>query len=418
MFKQTLRKLTMLFSLVFLVLFVFFTSTLYGYISSRLFVKVDEAIAEQANAFKTPRHSSQRVRRMFDPRIFLLLRGVDDSVVNLAAFRDDDRRYLADLVADSKVGEPTIKEYEGHFYRIICVPADVSPPHFAIEVPIKEIVAVSIVDSEINLLHQLLLIIIGGLVMGTAVIIMTSYYLAKRAMVPIEAAWHRQQQFVADASHELRSPLTGIYSNAELLLRHPENTILQEQRRIQTIMQECSRMTKLTAGLLTLARSDAGQTALQLAPVNISELIGIIAEHFYTVVAKKQITLTVDTAAELWLNGDQEKLHQLLVILIDNAFKYTPLGGSITISVGLLDKQIRINVTDTGCGIAPENVKRIFDRFFREDKARSRDSGGIGLGLSIAKEIVELHGGKIKVNSQPGLGTSFQITLPAGNVKK
>lgn len=418
MFQRTLRKLTMLISLVFLLIFIVFTSTIYGYISVRQFDQVDDAMRMQAQSFRlsSERGMPFRGRRVFDPRIFLLLRSEDGRIANLAAFRNEDNANLAEIAAQSQIGEIETKEYETHVYRVLCVPYLHEEKLLRTEenFVIKEVIAVSIVDTEIGLLNYLLWIIAGGLVTGMAAIIAASYYLAKRAMVPIEAAWEKQQRFVADASHELRSPLTGIYSNAELMLRHPENTVEQESNRIHTIMKESSRMTKLIASLLTLARSDANKTELQLSQVNLSELIELVSEHFRPLEELEQIQLQVKVVPGLQLVGDRERLHQLLVILLDNAFKYTPKGGRITIAGSKDDKNIVFSVQDTGCGIHPENLPHIFDRFFREDKARSRDKGGIGLGLSIAKWIVDVHAGKITSQSEPGSGTTFKVSLPIG----
>ena len=420
MFQRTLRKLTLLISLVFLLIFVVFTSTIYGYISMRQFDKVDDAMRMQAQSFRVARERTERMmmpvrgRRIFDPRIFLLLRSEDARIANLAAFRHEDNANLAEIAAQSRIGEIETKEYETHIYRVLCIPYQYEEKLLRSEenFVIKEVIAVSIVDTEVGLLNDLLWIIAGGLFISMVVIVAASYYLAKRAMIPIESAWEKQQRFVADASHELRSPLTGIYSNAELILRHPDNTVEQESRRIHTIMKEASRMTKLITSLLTLARSDANKAELQLAPVDLSELVEVVSEHFRPFEELENIQLEVSVEPGLRLTGDGERLHQLLVILMDNAFKYTAPGGKVSVAARQADKQIALSIQDTGCGIRQENLPHIFDRFFREDKARSRDKGGIGLGLSIAKWIVEIHGGKITADSEPGKGTTFKVFLP------
>ena len=416
MFQRTLRNLTLLISLVFLLIFIAFTSTIYGYISVRLFDKVDDAMRIQVQSFRltSGRASQVRARPLFDPRIFVLLRSDDGRIANLSAFRTEEQANLLEIASQIKVGELETKEYENHVYRILSVPYLYDEKMLRSEerFVIKEVIAVSIVDSEIGLLNYLLWIIIGGLIVGMAAIIAAGYYLAKRAMVPIEAAWEKQQRFVADASHELRSPITGIHSNAELMLRHPSHSIEQESHRVHTIMKESIRMTKLISSLLTLARSDANITELQLAEVNVSELIEIVADHFRPLVELKQIALHVTITSQLQLVGDKERLHQLFVILLDNAVKYTPKGGEVAVTGTRVDKSIVVSVQDTGCGIQPGSLPHIFDRFFREDKARSRDSGGIGLGLAIAQWIVEMHGGKISAQSEPGKGSTFKVVLP------
>lgn len=416
MFQRTLRNLTLLISLVFLLIFIIFTSTIYGYISVRLFDKVDDAMRVQAQSFRltSGRASQIRIRPLFDPRIFVLLRSEDGRIANLSAFRTEDHANLLEIASHSKSGELETKEYEDHVYRVLSVPYRYEEKVLRSEEQfvIQEVIVVSIVDSEIGLLNYLLWIIVGGLIAGMAAIIAAAYYLAKRAMIPIEAAWEKQQRFVADASHELRSPITGIHSNAELMLRHPSHSIEQESHRVYTIMKESVRMTKLISSLLTLARSDANKVELQLAEGNISELIEIVADHFRPLAELKQISLRIDIASQLHMLGDKERLHQLFVILLDNAIKYTPEGGEVVVAGVRVDKSIVISVKDTGCGIQPQNLPHIFDRFFREDKARSRDGGGIGLGLAIAQWIVEMHSGKISVQSEPGKGSTFKVVLP------
>ncbi|WP_312523934.1 ATP-binding protein [Anaerospora sp.] len=421
MFTSTLRKLTALISLVFLLIFIIFTSIFYGYISYGLFDKIDEAMRLQASSFQfvNGRVQFPRPRPLFDPRIFLLMRSTDGNIVNISPFRIEENNYLAEIVArtNTNVEEPEIREYENHVYRIVTVPYRYENKLYNDEFVIREVIAVSIVDPEVGLLNNLLWIIVGGLIIGMVSIIVASYFLARRAMIPIQAAWEKQQQFVADASHELRSPITGIHSNAELMLRHPQQTIEEQSHRITTIMKESSRMTKLISSLLTLARSDADKAELQLAPLDFSEVVEAVAEHFKPLEEINKVSLTIQVKKGIELVADKERLHQLIVILLDNAFKYTPEGGQIFLSCDHDDKYALVVVQDSGCGIAAEHIPHIFDRFFRGDKARSRDKGGTGLGLAIAKWIVEKHGGKISVES-PGKGTTFQVTIPLAKTRK
>lgn len=419
MFTSTLRKLTALISLVFLLIFIIFTSIFYGYISYNLFDKIDDAMRLQAGSFQFVNGRAQfpRPRPLFDPRIFLLLRSTEGQIVNISPFRIEENNYLAEIVPKTNIEEPETREYENHVYRIVAVPYGYENKLFNEDFVIREVIAISIVDPEVGLLNNLLWIIIGGLIVGMVSIIVASYFLARRAMIPIQAAWEKQQQFVADASHELRSPITGIYSNAELMLRHPQLTIQEQSHRINTIMKESSRMTKLIASLLTLARSDADKAELQLAPVDFSEMVEMVAEHFKPLEELNKVSLTVQIKPAIELMADRERLHQLVVILLDNAFKYTSEGGKILLSCDKDDKSAILVVQDTGCGIAAEHLPHIFDRFFRGDKARSRDKGGTGLGLAIAKWIVEKHGGKIAVESS-GKGTTFQVSIPIGKIRK
>jgi two-component system, OmpR family, sensor histidine kinase CiaH len=235
-------------------------------------------------------------------------------------------------------------------------------------------------------------------------------------LIPIRVAWDRQQQFVADASHELRTPLAVIKTNAELLLRHPEHSIEQESLRISNVVRESSRMSKLVSTLLTLARADSDQLELQFASVDLHEVVKEITEQFMPLAELKEVRLHVNLDPAIELVADRERLHQLVVILLDNALKYTSQDGIITLSCSKQANVVVIEVQDTGIGIPPEDLPRVFDRFYRSNKARSREDGGTGLGLAIAKWIVEKHGGKINVESTVGLGTRFYITIPVKKV--
>lgn len=418
MFKKTLRRLSMVNSVVFLLIFLTFGAVLYGYVSYRLFDNVDDAMRFKATSFKLAngRPAPQgRGRFLFDPRIIILLREADGRAVSFYPIESIDMERLTAMASRVHPGEILTSEFEDHDYRIITVPYEYEDNVFNTErgpIKITDIIAVSIVDSEMALLRNLLIIIVSGLVIGMLIIILAGYYLARKAMIPIQDSWEKQQQFVADASHELRTPLAVIKSNAELVLRHPSHTIEEESIRVTNIVREVRRMTKLVASLLTLARSDANQDELQLSPISLDDELKSIAEQFIPLAEMDGLTLKLEVDEQLELTADRERLHQLVVILLDNALKYTPSPGDILISGSRQGNNILLFVEDSGEGIPPEDLPRVFDRFYRGDKARSRQQGGTGLGLAIAKWIVEKHGGKINVESTLGIGTKFSVILP------
>lgn len=423
MFQRTLLKLTALNSAVFFVIFVLFGATLYGYVDQKLFDKIDAAMRQRAEGFRivngrpAMRMNKHEKPEFFDPRVLLLLRDMDDNIINLFPLPPlveiDDLKSLADEARPGFL--QTLKTGE-HHYRVLSVPyadenAELSLSGIGTR-PIKEVVVLSIVDSEEQMLQRLFVIIVMGLVFGMAVILWAGFFLAQRALVPIRAAWDKQQQFVADASHELRTPLTVISTNAELMLRHPQHTVEEESQRIANVLRESTRMNRLVKALLTLARADANQAELHMEPLDLCEIIRDVAGQFAPLAEMKAIGLKLEVNGALDIMGDKERLHQLLVILLDNALKYTPEQGCITLAGQRAGGSIQLEVKDTGIGMAPEDLPRIFDRFYRSDKVRSREEGGTGLGLAIAKWIVEKHGGKIRVDSNIGLGTSFIISLP------
>ncbi|MBP2649267.1 MAG: integral rane sensor signal transduction histidine kinase [Firmicutes bacterium] len=415
MFLNTRRRLTTLNSLVFLLIFIIFTSTLYSYLHFRLFNRIDAVMLSQANSIRLINGRVEPIGRpLIDPRVFILLGSTEGNIVNPAYGQSPKFLNVEEIAATISSGKIENREYEGHVFRIANVPYRFKDNiyHGDSKIPIQSVIAVSEVDPEIELLHSFIgITFFGGLVSMLAIII-AGYLLAKRAMVPIQAAWERQQQFVSDASHELRSPITGIYSNAELMLRHPERTIAEESHRINTIIGESTRMTKLIANLLTLARADANKAELQLTQVDLNKIIEDVIQSFEPREEIEKISLALDIEPVLKLVADKERIQQLVVILLDNAFKYTSAGGAVKVKGFRADKYIVIKVTDTGSGIAPEHLPRIFDRFFRGDKARSRESGGTGLGLAIANWIVQKHRGKIVVDSEVGQGTNISVYLP------
>lgn len=228
-------------------------------------------------------------------------------------------------------------------------------------------------------------------------------------LASIERAYSAQQRFVSDASHEMRAPLTAIQANLDLLQRHPQMPESDRAEALAEAERESSRLTRLVADLLALARADAG------IPLR-SSMVDLDAVVLEVVANSRQLThgqtLTLATLEPLQVCGDEDRLKQLMVILLDNALKYTPQGGSVRVGLQLEGNDAKIVVRDTGVGIAEQDLAHVFERFYRADPARSRDPGGTGLGLSIADWIVRQHGGRIHIASHPSEGTTVTIYLP------
>lgn len=238
------------------------------------------------------------------------------------------------------------------------------------------------------------------------------YVMAGKAIVPLREAYEKQRQFAADASHELRTPLSVVLASAEILESDTSITSAFLKQVIGDIHDEVKKMTKLVSDLLVVARSDNQALKLKLTKVDLAAALDQTLRLMQPLAEKKNLTLRREGLNTLSAKLDEQKIKQLMLILVDNAVKYTPRGGTITVrltepSTG----KFVFSVADTGIGIAPEDQQRIFDRFYRVDKARSREMGGNGLGLAIAQEIVQLHDGTIKVESQPGVGTTFTVIL-------
>jgi len=225
----------------------------------------------------------------------------------------------------------------------------------------------------------------------------------------IEAASSAQQRFVSDASHELRAPLTAIQGNLELLSRHRSMPQAEREEALAEVTREANRLSRLVADLLALARADAG-VPLKHRLLDLDEVV-LDAYHEARQLSQGQ-ALTLDLFEPIQVTGDEDRLKQLVLILLDNALKYTPANGHVTLGLQRQDTGSKITVRDTGVGIPPEDLPHVFERFYRADPARGRDPGGTGLGLPIAHWIVEQHGGKITLESQPGQGTVATVCLP------
>ncbi len=227
----------------------------------------------------------------------------------------------------------------------------------------------------------------------------------------IEDLFRAQQRFVADVSHELRSPLTAVRGNLDLLKRGAADDPTERAQMIEAMDSETARMSRLVSDLLLLARQDAG-IPIARHPVELDTLL--LEIYRQAQITARGIKVTLGAEDQAIIVGDRDRLKQVLLNLVDNALKYTPQGGEVTLSLTKDDAWVKISVRDTGIGIAPDDIPNLFDRFYRVDKARSRDAGGTGLGLAIAKSVVDAHNGKIMVESELGKGSTFTVWLPLG----
>jgi len=229
----------------------------------------------------------------------------------------------------------------------------------------------------------------------------------------IESAFLRVTQFTADASHELRTPVSLIRTEAELALRRSRGEA-EYQESLRHILLEAERTTTLIEQLLALARADSGREALNMRPLDLRETLRRVVDGWRQVATIRNLQFSASIAAhESFVLGDEAALRRLADILLDNALKYTPSPGSVHLSFEQKGESAVISVQDSGVGIAEEEQSKIFERFYRVDKARSREQGGAGLGLAIAQWIVAQHRGAITVESRPGHGATFRVELPA-----
>ncbi|MEO8957003.1 MAG: HAMP domain-containing sensor histidine kinase [Ktedonobacteraceae bacterium] len=264
-------------------------------------------------------------------------------------------------------------------------------------------------ESALSLLLMLLLSIGGVALLGAA---LGGLFLSNRALAPARLAWANQQRFIADASHELRTPLTLLRADAEVLLRGRERLEAEDAALLEDIVAESSHMAHISNNLLTLARLDNTVAHREHEVLSLVELAQQGTRRVQSMAEQHGVTVQVEHTYDLYVIGDPMLLEQVVLILLDNAIKYNRSGGRVMLRTSIRAEYAFLEVSDTGVGIATEHLPHLGERFYRVDKARSREAGGTGLGLSIAQRIALLHGGQLTLSSIPEQGTTATLTLP------
>lgn len=237
------------------------------------------------------------------------------------------------------------------------------------------------------------------------------YFLAGRTLAPIEDAMDEQKRFVADASHELKTPLTAMQTSTEVALRDKHLPLKEARKVLSENLKDIGSLSQLTNNLLSLARYQYGNH-FKVEPVNLKEIIKEAVRQVAPIAKKKGVKLSIKLK-NVQIKGDKESLEKLVTILMDNAVKYTPKGGGVMLNITKKRRRVEIAISDTGIGIKTEDLQNLFERFYRADSSRTKnDAAGFGLGLSIAKRIAELHGGEISAKSTVGKGSTFTVALP------
>lgn len=245
---------------------------------------------------------------------------------------------------------------------------------------------------------------------GTAILLLISFLFTGQALKPVKETWIRQKEFVADASHELRTPLTVIQTNLDVVLSDDEGTVEENEMWLDNAYSETRVMAKLIDQLLILAKADANEGKLDISEFSISEVVENVCQSMEILAKNKGLDFKLNLEEDMKIRADYDKIRRMIVILVDNAVKYTE-EGKVTVSL-FTDKTKRkvLTVEDTGIGIAKKDLDRIFDRFYRADKARHRE-GGTGLGLSIAKWIADIHRYTLTVESTVNEGSKFTLKM-------
>lgn len=265
---------------------------------------------------------------------------------------------------------------------------------------------------EISTINRMLFIfiIIGSV--GVIIIFGISVLLANWTIKPVDKAWQQQKQFVADASHELKTPLTVISANTDVILSNENETVKSQSKWLNYIKEETKRMTKLVNSMLYIAKYDSNEMKLAADRFSLSEVMSSICLQFESIIYESGKLLETDIEDNIYFKGDEDKIKQLVNILLDNAHKYSTENGRITARLSEDQKtgKISLSVANTSNYIEPDKMNKLFDRFYRLDCSRNRKTGGSGLGLNIAKSIVEVHGGSIKAFHENGI-TCFTVIL-------
>lgn len=411
MFQKTKIRLVSLYTLVFFCIVSSLSVSLYLYMYHNSFSSIDEKLSNTANKIVkyNGKETHEEKEHEIERKILLLYWGKSKELIQIFPQDVYLRRDISDMYQQNLYKKWRTQHFDGHTYRILTVNT-----HDMIlkNKPVNNLQLVLNIDPEVHFLDELLIIIGFGSACGLIVSFFVGLFLANKALIPIQQSWKKQSQFVADASHELRTPLTVIQTHLELLFRHPTNTIEQESVTIFKSLSEVKRVNKLVEDLLTLARTDSNEQLINPQLFSLSELLQLIVEQFEPIAKMKELILEENIDQHIDYFGDKERLHQLFVILLDNALKFTPPGGRVSIFCKREGSSINIIIKDTGIGIRVDDLPHIFDRFYMSNKARTRSAGGTGLGLSIAKWIVNAHFGQINVESKLKEGTRFTIKIP------
>ncbi|MGG0718507.1 ATP-binding protein [Robertmurraya massiliosenegalensis] len=421
-FKKQQQHFMILNFIAFTIIFSIFGIIIFGQVQRTLFSQTDkelmnfkEMMNEQTlGEIRLPRSNqnpppSERIRNEPNPRIIVLSWDESGEIINDSPLGSlFYENYLQDYQLDTKTVDTITNmsiDETYHFRYLIFKDVDDHDDVAYIQLMININAEKTIIENfgELLIICSSIFIILS---------ISASYFLSKKMMKPIIRSWNKQAEFVENASHELRTPLTIIQNKLELLLTNPQEKIMNKFENIALSLSETRRLSKLTSDLLTLARADASETDLIKVPIEIDSFVEKICAPYIEIAESQNKHFSLKLNAQMEIKADETRLHQLFVILLDNALKYTSDEESIEIKTSVSDQKIHLEVSDTGIGIKEENMKFIFDRFYREDKARSRETGGSGLGLSIAQWIVQKHNGSISVSKNHPKGTVFTVNFP------
>ena len=406
--KRNLVKNILISLCIFVLLFLIFDFIIYEQISDSLYKTVDQELIQELNRYEGKNYEINKDKKKYmNPRIYWIKRDLNGNITNSETLGRLYEKFGDNILFDNtnlqeiySIKFEDTYNYRGINFKVINEDGEES-----------YVQLLANVDGEERTLSSLFGILVVGTIVLITISILASYILSKRMMKPIYKSYKKQTEFVENASHELRTPLTIIQAKQELLLQAPESKIIDKSEDINLTLKETRRLSKMVKELMALARSDTNEYKLNKEKVDIDGLIKEVVLPYkdFAKMEDKNIVLDLNYGKEI--NVDKNKITELLIILLDNAIKYTIEKDTITIKTYAKDGKCNIEVRDTGIGISDVGLKRVFDRFYREDKARSRETGGTGLGLSIAHTIVTKHKGTIKAMHNEPKGTIILVKI-------
>lgn len=424
--RKKLLKNTLINFIIFIVILLIFDFVIYNQVLVSLYEDVDKQLQSSVRMMNMPdgginipdRMNTQlddkkdekldkEMREKTNPRIIMIKRDSNGEISN-----EDNLGNLSQYSSEIKFNQDILNTIYNiqignqYSYRGINFEESVNGEIIYNQILIN-------VDGEAATLENMKNILILGTVILSIISIGLSYGLSKRTMKPMIESYRKQTEFVQNASHELRTPLTIIQAKQELLLTDPNAKIIDKSEDINLTLKETRRLTRLIKELMDLARADSSNEEINKEMLDINEVIREMVNPYVEMAEMQKKTVELDLKCNKKVNINVNKINELMVIILDNALKYTNENDKITIKTYNKDGKCNIEVQDTGIGISDEGIKHIFDRFYREDKARSRQTGGNGLGLAIAKTIVNMHNGTIKAmhNDQKGTIILCQLAI-------
>lgn len=420
--KQLVKNMLYAF-IVLAIILIIFDTIIYHQVSTYMYKSIDKELIRAMELYQNKNIVSEvkkvitkeldenikitYIETKVNPRVVCIVRDSKGEILNSETIGRFYNDYVKDIEFNKNKTDKvySIKVQDKYNYRGITVKGTTSEGE---EIYIQ---LLANVDGEVATINNMTDTLLVGSLIIIGIAIIGSYILSKMTLKPIMESYKKQTEFVQNAAHELRTPLTIIQAKQELLLQEPESKIIDKSEDINIMLKETKRLTKLIKELMVLAMADSNELKMHKEKTNVDNLIKeiIIPYKDFAEMQEKQINLDLNYGKEA--NIDRNKINQLLVIILDNAIKYTAEKDKITVKTYSKEGKCVIEVADTGIGISKEAAKHVFDRFYREDKARSREKGGTGLGLSIAHTIVKLHGGNIKITSNEPKGAKIIIKI-------